>query len=197
MLSELFLQNENSEKLGKRKEGFHRIMQHLDHTFPNTERVIVETGCARWLENWEGDGCSTYWWNLAADNLANQRVKPKVYSVDIDPVACAQAQEAFPNVQITCMDSVQFLNGLPEHILKRVGLLYLDSFDWKPDLNLESSFHHMAELAAVWAKLPDGCMIVVDDRHTDQWGKHVLVEFFMQKLAREPVFRDYQIAWIK
>jgi hypothetical protein len=40
-------------------------------------------------------------------------------------------------------------------------------------------------------------MIVVDDRHTEEMGKHFLVDQFFQRLNLEPVFKSYQIGWIK
>lgn len=164
-------------------------MQHLEKF---DDGLIVETGTCRNSDIWEGDGCSTRIWNWVLENS-----KLAAYSVDIDSAAVAQSKVSAPLVEISCMDSVQFMESLDDSDLARLRLLYLDSFDWSPEINMQSSFHHMAELAAVWAKVPAGCLIVVDDRHSDTMGKHFLVERYMEKLGIKPSFVGYQIGWIR
>lgn len=62
---------------------------------------------------------------------------------------------------------------------------------------LDSAFHHFAELATVWRLLPSDCLIMVDDRHSETSGKHFMVQFFMEKLGIEPVYKGHQIGWLK
>jgi len=184
-----YLDAPESDKMGARYESFGAMMAHLDEF---QDGYIIETGCARQPENFDGDGMSTFWWEFV------QKHKPfLVHSVDINADAVKFARETFTNVTVHHMDSVQFLHLLNDEILGKTRLLYLDSFDWSHERHLESSFHHMMELATVYAKLPPGCMVVVDDRHTENLGKHFMVDLFFQKLGIPPKFIGYQIGWIK
>jgi hypothetical protein len=153
---------------------------------------IVETGTARITGNWGGDGQSTLVWDWVSEHL-----QKKVLSIDMNLEAVNNASAQTKNVKYICADSVQTLNNLDADVVQNIGLLYLDSFDWAPEIHLDSSFHHMAELAAVWRYLPSGCLIVVDDRHSPEQGKHFMVAAFMDKLGIEPLFAEYQIGWIK
>jgi hypothetical protein len=189
-LETLFVNGGYTEKLAHRGETFRQIFRYLDAA---PSGWIVETGTARIEGNWAGDGQSTLLW----DRVAETRPDLAVQSIDLDRKAVETAMHQTKHVQFTCGDSVQALGRFPEP--EKIRLLYLDSFDWQPDptVNLDSAFHHMAELAAVWANLPSGCLVVVDDRHGEGWGKHFMVEFFMEKLGIEPLFKAYQIGWVK
>lgn len=189
-LLEAFGTDPNADKLERRRDGFAAIMEHLDHAPPG---FIVETGVSRKPDNWAGDGMSTAWWNW----VVGQNYTFEAVSFDIDQAACEWARKTFPEVEIHCGDSVQGLSNLPHKILSRIRLLYLDSFDWSVEQNLDSAFHHFKELATVWALLPAGCLIVIDDRHSDAWGKHAAVAAFMANLGIAPAFVGYQIGWIK
>jgi len=188
LLSE-FLEDPNAKKLERRSYGFSRIIQHLDTC---DDGYIIETGISRKPDNWSGDGMSTHWWNWVA------KKKPfKVISIDIDESACAWASSQFSSVEIICDDSVGALSRLPKNTIEKTKLLYLDSFDWSMEQNLDSAFHHFKELATVWDSLPQDCLIVIDDRHSDFLGKHAAVAAFFANLGIEPVFCDYQIGWKK
>jgi hypothetical protein len=176
-------------RLEHRKDTFALMVEHLDK-FDGGR--IIETGTLRIAGNYEGDGQSTAIWNWY---LSKAGETWSADSVDISPEAVGVSREVCPLVRVHESDSLKFLSSQDD--LSDLRLLYLDSFDWHPDIALDSAFHHMAELATVWAKLPEGCMIVVDDRHGPMAGKHFMVEFFMEKLNREPVFKQYQIGWIK
>jgi Methyltransferase domain len=80
--------------------------------------VIVETGCVRQEDNWEGDGCSTLIWNALVAERGG-----RAYSVDTDPTAVALAQRLAPRVEVTCGDSIAFLAQLK---IDSIDLLYLD-----------------------------------------------------------------------
>lgn len=177
------------KKLGKRSGTFFQMIKHLE-TSPGG--WIIETGCAWHTGNWGGQGQSTLIWDWVID----QRPDIHCMSIDLSQEHVDTAMSQTKSVNYVCADSVKTLNDLDD-ALTDCRLLYLDSFDWSEALNLESAFHHMAELAACWRHLPAGCMIVVDDRWGHMRGKHWLVEGFMSKLGIKPAFCEYQIGWVK
>lgn len=183
--------------LGKRQQGFLAIMRHLDSLLDNREQpyLIVETGCARRQANWIGDGMSTVIWDWV--RLVVDRPAIEVRSVDKDPDAVRLARQLAPQVRIDCQDSVDYLEAFRLSDTNRIKLLYLDSFDWSPETQERSSDHHLRELVAVWDHLPSNCLIVVDDRHTPEHGKHLQVQKFMEERSIKPAFVGYQIGWIK
>jgi hypothetical protein len=175
------------EQLGKRTKGFEFIINYLDSI--NHEFSIIETGTARIQDNWEGDGQSTLIWDFVTQNLPSTAV-----SIDINCENINIARNQTKNIQYIISDSVKALSKIN---VNDCYLLYLDSFDYSKELHFESCFHHIMELATVYALLPSGCMIAVDDRLEENKGKHVFVEKFMNQLGLVPVFKEYQIIWIK
>ena len=95
-------------RLGVRKISFRKIFDYLDKLLDPI--IIVETGCLRIKDNFEGDGQST----LLFDYYTKFRGKgSKVYTVDIDPEATKNCSEMVSkNVDITTADSVGYLNKL-------------------------------------------------------------------------------------
>jgi predicted O-methyltransferase YrrM len=183
-----FLENETFKKLDHRLETFALMVSHVE----NRPGLIVETGTARIEGNWGGDGQSTLIWDWLAE-----RLPVRVKSVDINPEFVEIARKQVKHTEVICANSLNMLSGLSDVDLYDMTLLYLDSFDWHPSIALDSMFHHMAELATVWAKLPRGCLVVVDDRHSDTQGKHFMVQVFMEQLGIKPAFVGYQIGWYK
>lgn len=177
--------------LGARTPGFEFIIDHLSKQ--TSEAYIIETGTARIKDNWTGDGQSTLIWDWCLE----RNPALKCISIDLTPEYVEIAKSQTKNVQYICSDSVKALNEMDESIVRKIKLLYLDSFDWSPEMNLESAFHHMAELATVWKLLPDDCLIVVDDCHAPLQGKHVLIQYYLAKQFREPAFAGYQTGWFK
>lgn len=185
-----FEENEKFSRLGVRRYSFYKMVEHLEKAEPG---LIIETGTAWDKDNWEGQGQSTLIWDWACEKLE----KHSVLSIDLNPEAAKMSGEQTKFVRYETADSVKTLNKLPDDHLKYCRILYLDSYDWTPEGNLDSAFHHIAELATIWAKLPSGCLIVVDDCHGPMKGKHFMVEFFMEKLGVESYFKGYQTGWIK
>lgn len=177
-------------RLLRRGPNFKRMCEHAANS-PYSN--IIETGTAWDPDNFEGQGQSTLVW----DWLLNQIDTVKCISVDIREEASNYAREHASKVEFLIGDSPKVLNSLPFKTLQSCSVLYLDSFDWTPELNLQSSLHHLGELTSVWALLPKGCLICVDDRHGNGKGKHVLVESYMTCLGYTPVFKNCQIGWIK
>lgn len=182
------------ERLDKRVRGFECAVAHV---FENSDcplpQIIIETGTARETDNWSGDGQSTLIW----DWCAARRAYTHVVSIDLSPEAIAAAQAQTKLVEYKTGDSLAMLAAMDPAVLNKCKLLYLDSFDWSYEKNAESSLHHMFELALVYQALPKGCMIMVDDCHTQDLGKHVVVRMFFDKLGKRPVFEAYQTAWVK
>ncbi len=187
---EKFEEHEKFQRLLARRYTFYRMIEHLEKFASGR---IIETGCAHDADNWEGQGQSTLIW----DWYVGLRPSYSAHSIDITQASIDASKAQTKNVSLICADSVSTLNGFLPNVLNETRLLYLDSFDWSPEANLDSAFHHMAELAAVWRELKPGCMIAVDDRHGDLKGKHFMVEEFMNKLGIKPAFKEYQIGWVK
>lgn len=179
-------------RLQARADTFRRIIEHIDACDYNNS-WIVETGTARIKDNWEGDGQSTLIWDWVCDRKKDFNA----LSIDITPEYVELAKAQTKNVLYNCSDSLLALSKLDEEVVRNIRVLYLDSFDWSPELAMDSAFHHMCELATIWTKLSEGCLIVVDDRHGPFHGKHIMVQMFMEKLGINPLFLDYQAGWVK
>lgn len=186
------------EKLARRQAGFEFALAHVERVAaaaPREYRSIIETGCAREVDNWAGDGQSTRIWSWAIDVFRQREISVGAYSVDINEEAVAYARPAAPNVKVAHYDSVCWLQEISASVaVERCALLYLDSMDYGREGSAE---HHLHELATVWARLPHDCLVMVDDRHGDDAGKHVRIEAFMRSMGRKPVYVDYQIAWLR
>lgn len=192
-LADKFQKNKTFNRLARRRFTFWKMMEHLDKCEPG---YIIETGCTRSEGNWEGDGQSSLIWDWVAEQT---EMKFRPISIDITEEFIKIAELNTKHVDFRLGDSVQTLNSFvrDNYAVETTRLLYLDSFDWSQEAHLDSSFHHMAELATVWNKLPKGCLVVVDDRHSPQLGKHFMVTLFMEKLGIKPLFEEYQIGWVK
>lgn len=182
-------------RLHVRRKGFEAAISHVSDF--SEACYIVETGTSRIKDNWEGDGQSTLIWDWLVEEKKAFDETLKIISIDISTEAVLNSAEQTRNVEYLIGDSIQALSGLSDDIVENIRLLYLDSFDWHPDLHLDSAFHHFMELAAVYAKLPKNAMVMVDDRHGEEAGKHHLIKIFFEKLNIKPFYSGYQIAWIK
>jgi hypothetical protein len=190
MLASKFMETEHYSRINARQITSLLMLEHLEKFDGG---LIIETGSLRPEFEIDTDGGSTLIWDWVADQNNNY----KVTSIDI-------RKESIDHVKIKCKhvnpilsDSITYLNSLKEEDVKDLRLLYLDSFDWNEQIHMQSAFHHMCELTALWRILPSQCMIVVDDRHTEELGKHFLVDQFFKRLEIEPAFQSYQIGWIK
>lgn len=188
-----FMKHPFRGELKKREAGFDFAVDHLGKDDVAGTRWIIETGTARIRDNWEGDGQSTIIW----DWCIGQDQKIGCFSLDINMQNIINASRQTKHVMYVPGDSVFRLSSVSLGILNNCRLLYLDSFDWSEEDAFESAFHHIAELAAVWAALPIGCLVMVDDCHDDEKGKHVMVKKFFEKMGIVPSYVDYQIGWVK
>jgi hypothetical protein len=175
------------KRTGKRKRGFEFMIAHLQLC---NKPAMVETGCARWEGNYEGDGQSTLIFDAVAD-----RFDGTVRSVDIDPEAVRLAQsQVGPRTTVHCADSVTWLARLKG----KADVLYLDSFDFDFLNPWPSMAHHMQELAASGHLLKPGCLVAVDDNFASPQGiigKGVIIDQFFQRIGVPLVFEGYQRIW--
>lgn len=189
-ISKAFNNQPWAAKLARRKNNFEFMCEHMAKVC-ETLPYLVETGSAWDKGNWDGQGQSTLIWDWLVSEL-----HINVLSIDITPSSTESAKSQTKHVIYETADSVKTLNEF--HWPEKIGLLYLDSRDWTEQENLDSAFHHMMELTTVWARLPSGCLVVVDDRHGDMRGKHWLVEAFLTSMLKlTPAFKNHQIGWIK
>jgi hypothetical protein len=197
-ITEQFIKSDMFRKLRHRASTMAKAIEHLERWSveqPYDPPTIIETGTARIEGNWHGDGQSTLVWDWFAQNNS-----AAVLSIDLVQESVDIAKRQVTHVECVQGDSIQTLNKWASEmpgLIASTRLLYLDSFDWSPELQLESAGHHLCELTTVWAKLPSGCLIMVDDRHSPTQGKHVMVDGFMRALGVKPLFAEYQIGWIK
>lgn len=173
-------------RLSLRRETFAAIFARLDQV--DGPVTIVETGCVRRADNWQGDGQST----ILFDRYVSRHPGSLVWSVDADPVATAFcAHMVSGRVALHTADGATFLAALAgpgSEIRRPVDLLYLDSAD-DPAVIL-------AELEAALPLLSPASLIVVDDSPTvdgQVTGKGAMVA---ERLAgAEAVFAEYQVGW--
>ena len=199
---------EYAGKLGLRSETFRRVFEILE-AMGKASYTIVETGCARIEDNWEGDGQST----ILFDRFVNQR-GGAVLTVDIDDDACARLRSRVSSkVTITCSDSVAYLRNLPHSGKVDIDLLYLDAHDLDWRNPHPCALHHLFELCAVIPLLPSGSLVVVDDtakslavvpfkgqtmviQDCGVVGKGSYVAQFFSRIDCLPVIDGYQHGWI-
>ncbi len=187
-------------KLGTRADTFAKMFEYLD----KFERPvgIVETGCVRYADNWQGDGCST----ILFDHYV-QAVGGVVYSVDIDPEATKLCRELVSSqVFLDTGDSVARLKQLAAAHAD-VDLVYLDSFDLFRPHTIQSATHHINELMAILPAIRDDTLVVVDDSPTmyddtvmprnEITGKGMFVAQYAQQVGAEQLFSRWQVGWTR
>lgn len=199
-------------RLGPRSHTFRAMFEFLAGKSPRGH-FILETGCARERDNWEGDGQSTFMFDRFAAEHAGE-----VCTVDLDASACAYARSVVGSCTTVHLgDSVTFLHGMAGKLLREgraIDLLYLDSFDCDPANPTPSALHHLKELCAISPALGGGTLVVVDDSFhqlrgfrnernefillEDQgiWGKARYVAEYFQQVGIKPLFDGYQCGWV-
>lgn len=199
-------------RLGPRRDTFRATFEFLARKKPRGH-LIIETGCARETDNWEGDGQSTRMFDRFAAEHGGE-----VYTVDISPASCDYARSVVgPSTRVYTEDSVPFLRRMARDIPaagREIDLLYLDSFDWDPANPLPSALHHLKELCAIAPALTPGTLVVVDDSFhalrgfrtggenyvllEDQGiaGKAMYVAQYFQQIGIPLAFDGYQCGWV-
>lgn len=177
---------EYASKLSRREASFRKVFELLEEKNKDYY-VILETGCIRSRDNWNGDGCSTLLWDSFV-NFHNGRV----YSVDINEQAVELSKQLTSNkTTVTCSNSIPYLWKFNVEI----DLLYLDSLDVNFKKPHKSALHHIKELCAVMKNLSRGSIILIDDMENNN-GKGEYVVDFMNDICNEKIIDDYQVGWI-
>jgi predicted O-methyltransferase YrrM len=178
------------DKLGIRAQGFRIIFERLRSKFQaNGPLTLVETGCVRHLDNWQGDGNSTI---LFAEFA--KRTGSIFYTIDINPAHCKLARQICPTATVLCGDSVEVLYGL-RFLLTQIDFLYLDSFDVDWQNAFPSALHHLKEFCAAAPLLHSGALIVVDD-NVNGVGKGMYISDFMKSVKANLFLNDYQLGFV-
>ena len=208
--------NSIKHRLGIREKSFSMIFDYLDKQQGSIN--IVETGCLRIKDNFEGDGQST----LLFDKYTLGRENgSKVYTVDINPNATKVCKSVVSeNVEVNTGDSVKYLVELMERLNKedkKVSLFYLDSFDVDWQSSDRSAAHHLKELTAIINYISEETLVVVDDApvfvpmkiENNKYypitekpaprafigGKGYLVNEFANTCGAKVYFSNYQTGW--
>jgi hypothetical protein len=200
--------------LKHRAATFKQIFEYLD-TLPGSIN-IVETGCARVIGNWEGDGQST----LLFDKYINERDQDSTcVTVDISEKSVLECRAVVSKrTTVFQQDSVQFLAQLVTKYATEnvsIDLLYLDSYDVDWNYWYPSAIHHLKELTAALRALNSQTLVVVDDcpatsdfiynkknniidfRTTPRvGGKGRLIAELAQAIGAKCLFAEYQAGWI-
>ena len=190
-------------RLGIRADGFKKMFELLSVMH---KPMIVETGCARMKDNWEGDGQSSYLFSrFAALNDGSSFI-----SIEIDRGNINTAMEivAGNKAKFVHGDSVDILRGMASDGCvmegfpdpsRPIDLLYLDSYDFDVSNPMPAATHHLFELCSAMPLLARGSIICVDDNFSDDGkliGKGMLVAGYMSKIGITPVHVGYQIIWV-
>ena len=201
-------------RLAKREISFRKIFRYLDESTAGRPVTIVETGCVRIADNWEGDGQST----LLFDRYLTAAAKgSQGYSVDIDARATAYCRTLVGNgFDIRTGDSVLQLRAIAEELKRdgrRIDLLYLDSYDVDWGNVVPSAAHHLKELVSIAECLDAATLVVVDDAprecmlypddsnwfqfltHPHVSGKGKFVAEYARQVGATERFAHYQAGW--
>lgn len=169
----------------KRYPSFKLVLDLFTRLQPN---ILIETGTARYgADEFLGDGGSTIiFGEWAQDNHSI------LYSIDIDPKAINRSKKAVGNIQninFICQDSISYL----EQFNLPVDFLYLDSFDFDSNNPSPSQEHHLKEIIAIYPKLVDKTLVMIDDCDLPHGGKGHLVIPFLLERKWKIVFKGYQV----
>lgn len=177
-------------RLGIRAPTFRAVMR---EAVSRGLTVIVETGCTRDKDNWEGDGQSTVMWSKYS-----KYSKGMFTTIDISKEAIELAKEVSGGQAdyYICGDSVKELTIAKDPI----DLLYLDSFDVDMENVKPAAMHCMFEFCAARPRLHPGSIVFIDDTPVGAdysiSGKGAYVAEYFKHLGIAPFTWGYQMAWI-
>jgi len=150
---------------------------------------IVETGCIRGCA---GDGQSTLIFAMLS-----LRMNCFFESYDIKPDHICNAKKWLgpfcDEVEWHAEDSVAGLSRIQEE----VGLVYLDSYDYSASNPRPCQLHQLAEIGAIYGKLTDTSIIVLDDASLDKGGKVAMSVDFLKGNGWKEYAKEYQIILTK
>lgn len=175
-------------KLGIRAPTFRAVLREM---LARDHKSIVETGCIRKADNWEGDGQSSIVW---ADYIKWNH--GSYQTMDIDAEACALTRELVPSAAVACGNSLVELTRRDTVI----DLLYLDSYDVDMANPHPAALHCLMELTSARPRLRSGSIVFIDDSPMEQGfvvgGKGKYVAEYFKEIGVAPFTFAYQIAWV-
>ena len=184
-------------RLEKRAAGFEALFAALEQ-LPGP-LLILETGTLRLPGNWEGDGQSSYMFDVFIQVEQARRRGGAFFSIDLSLESIAAARRVCSGItNLICNDSVHALHSLARVMPgQRAALLYLDSFDLDIADPLPSATHHMMEVAAASPLLGNGSLVAVDDYLVggQVGGKGLLVDLYMNSINAAVIYSGYQKIW--
>ena len=183
-------------RLEKRAAGFGTLFTALARM--PAPLLILETGTLRLAGNWEGDGQSSYMFDVFIQAEQALGRGGGFFSIDLNLDSVAAARRVCSGVaNLVCNDSVHALHSLARVLHRQASLLYLDSFDLDLADPLPSATHHLMELAAAAPLLATGSLVAVDDYCLDgkAGGKGLLVDLYMDSIGAAVIHSGYQKIW--
>jgi len=186
-----------AHRLVHRADGFRIIFQNLPIC-----SVIVETGCLRALDNWGGDGQSTFLFDLFS-----QKNNGRVYTIDSSADSLATAEKVCAEqVALIQDDGAHAINEwVQDRLEPTIDLLYLDSFNHGRDVSvIPAPVHYMMEFCAAWPALRPGSIVAIDDFHNSEVSgavpgsgtKGLGVDLFLQKVGATVLHDGHQKIWL-
>src|SRR5438874_2393570 len=177
-------------RLGRRKRSFGILFKHLRRRATKPGKLfVVETGCLRLCHGnlpWRAAGCSS----LLFDAFAKE-ANIEFISIDNNKNQCAMTRKYCPRAVVLCGDSIKTLYELRKKI-RRIDLLYLDSYDLDWRNPHPSALHHLQELCAAGPLLCSGSIVFIDD-NTPEVGKGMYIRNYMEMIGAKQICEDYQI----
>jgi len=158
---------EYKNELGKRYHTFNLMFNILNDKGEPTN--IIETGCIRKKGNFR-DGQST----LLFGRFIQEETGGTLETIDVSKsnmdVCKGVTKEYRSNIIYTVGDSVEALSKMSDERIFHTDLFYLDSFDLSLKNPKPSMMHHKKELLAIFSRINNESLIVVDD-NTPEVGK--------------------------
>lgn len=194
--------NDVKSKLSHRTSGFDFIFNYLKDV---KDPLIVETGCARQLDNYEGDGQSSLLFDKYIKEYGGE-----FHTIDISSESTDYCRSNMTSVNSTVYtdDSIKRLKILNEKFTENnnlIDFLYLDSFDAPredPQVVQQSALHHLYELLTIAPSLKKDALIGVDDNWIEEKdgqniiaGKGQFIFDYMRKSGRYLYHDGYQLFW--
>lgn len=168
-------------------------------------REIVETGCVRQDDDFEGAGGSTYIFGRVAKDAGetleglHHGLHAHFTTIDNDPAHLETARRICEGLPVNYLlgDSAETLRGLQNNI----DLLYLDSLDCDATpgaANVEPQEHNRREMLVGITKLSPRGVLVLDDNDFENGGKTRLSNEYLRSAGLWAQLWDgKQAVWVR
>lgn len=203
---------EAGPRLALREISFRKVFAYLDSI--EGSLTIVETGCARVMGNWAGDGQSS----VLFDKYLECRGEGGIgFAIDLDPKATEMCKRMVSDrMTVITGDSVPALIDVAATLKTKkrtIDFLYLDSYDVDWSYPTPSAVHHLKEMVSIVPVLRRDTLVVVDDapatcrvvgNASGQYdmvalpaigGKGTYVAEYAKQVGANLLFSHYQAGW--